>query len=93
MLYAILLAQAKGANVELHLKIKNVQRGAIRVCGYSQKESLKHALFYIDPNYEFEEAAPISPEVMETATSGSSHEYVTPDRKELPALPEYRPTE
>ena len=31
----------------------NVRSGSVRVCGYSKKDALKHAVYDIDPNYEF----------------------------------------
>lgn len=45
--------EATGPNHEIHLRIPTVRSGAIRVCGYSHKESLAHALFFLDPEYDF----------------------------------------
>lgn len=42
--------QAVGMNATLHFKIQVNDHNLVRICGYSQKESLKHALFFIDPN-------------------------------------------
>ena len=41
---------SKGGSQDLHVQVKGVRQHIIRVCGYSHKESLKHALFYLDPN-------------------------------------------
>lgn len=51
--------EAKGAGIELHVRILGVRLGSVVVCGYSHKESLKHALFYLDPdvNIPFESNA------------------------------------
>ncbi len=54
--------EATGPNHDIHLRIHNVRSGAIRVCGYSHKESLSHALFYLDPHYPFPENTPNSGE-------------------------------
>jgi hypothetical protein len=52
--------EATGPNHDIHLRIQNVRSGAIRVCGYSHKESLSHALFFLDPHYPFPENTPNS---------------------------------
>ena len=36
----------------------NVRSGSVRVCGYSKKDALKHAVYDIDPNYEFPDTPP-----------------------------------
>lgn len=43
-------SQAKGASLEIHVQLLGVRMGSCKVCGYSSKESLKHALFLVDPN-------------------------------------------
>jgi hypothetical protein len=42
--------QAHGANISLHLKIHIGQADYLRVCGYSAKDAMKRALFYLDAN-------------------------------------------
>jgi hypothetical protein len=47
------LFEATGPNHDIHFRIPLVRTGAIRVCGYSHKESLAHAMFFLDPEYPF----------------------------------------
>ena len=35
---------------QMHMKVLDVRHGSILVCGH-RKQSLDHALFYLDPNY------------------------------------------
>ena len=50
--------ESTGGGKVMHFRISNVRQGAVRVCGYSRKESLKHASFYLDPFYEFPKGTP-----------------------------------
>lgn len=40
--------EAQGPNKEIYVRIHDCRQGAIRVCGYAAKESLRHALFLLD---------------------------------------------
>lgn len=42
--------EAHGPHKEIYVRIHDCRSGAVRLCGYSSKESLKHAHFYLDPN-------------------------------------------
>ncbi len=44
------ILQAKGASLEIYVRLLGVRMNSCKVCGYSTKESLKHALFFVDPN-------------------------------------------
>jgi hypothetical protein len=43
--------EARGAKLEIHVRVSVPRDNSfVRVCGYNAKESLKHALFYLDVN-------------------------------------------
>jgi hypothetical protein len=51
--------EAKGSGAEIHFKIENVRSGEVRICGYSQKESLAKAELYFDVNYTLPAGTPL----------------------------------
>ena len=44
------MAQAKGSGLEIYVRLVGVRMNSCKVCGYSTKESLNHAIFMVDPN-------------------------------------------
>eukprot|EP01033_Poteriospumella_lacustris_P017146 gene17146-12265_t len=65
--------EAVGKDKEIHFRISNVREGVVRVCGYSRKESLAHATYFLDPNYSFPEKS--------SATANKAFKYTPTDKR------------
>lgn len=62
-----------GKDKEIHFRISNVREGVVRVCGYSRKESLAHATYFLDPNYPFPDKS--------SATTNKAVKYTPTDKR------------
>ncbi len=64
-----------------------VRSNAIKVCGYSTKESLKHALFFVDPNV----TVPFATDAKYVPTAGriqvTKRRYVSDECTQLQEFP------
>mmetsp|Transcript_23332 Transcript_23332/g.38881 ORF Transcript_23332/g.38881 Transcript_23332/m.38881 type:complete len:301 (+) Transcript_23332:2-904(+) len=71
--------KSEGGNNELHLQLKNVQTGQVRLYARNSKESLDEALFFLDPNTNV--AALVKKGELE-----STHSYI-PSKRRIPLTP------